>query len=101
MGRGDHGQFIRELAAVMPRCSGVRRLGAAALDLAYVASGRLEGFWERNLSPWDMAAGILLIREAGGFASAIDGSDRIFETRGILAGNEMAHAALRTAISSA
>lgn len=101
MGRGDHGQFIRELAAVMPRCSGVRRLGAAALDLAYVASGRLEGFWERNLSPWDMAAGILLIREAGGFASAIDGSDRIFETRAIIAGNEMAHAALRTAISSA
>ncbi|HRE20865.1 MAG TPA: inositol monophosphatase family protein [Rhabdaerophilum sp.] len=100
-GRGDHGQFIRELAGIMPRCSGVRRMGAAALDLAYVASGRLEGFWERNLSPWDLAAGILLIREAGGFVTAADGSDRIFETRGIIAGNEVAHAALLKAISAA
>lgn len=89
-GRGDHARFIRELAAVMPRCSGVRRLGSAALDLAFVAAGRMEGFWEHNLSPWDMAGGILLVREAGGFVSAVDGSTNIFETGSIIAGNENA-----------
>jgi myo-inositol-1(or 4)-monophosphatase len=100
-GRGDHGQFIRELAGIMPRCAGIRRMGAAALDLAFVASGRLEGFWERNLSPWDMAAGIVLVREAGGFASAADGTDRIFETRAIVVGNEIAHRTLLKAIAEA
>lgn len=99
-GRGDHAQFIRELAGIMPRCAGLRRMGAAALDLAMVAAGRLEGFWERNLSPWDMAAGLLLVREAGGFASAADGSARIFESRSIVAGNEMAHQAILTAFGA-
>ena len=100
-GRGDHGIFVRELAGIMPRCAGIRRMGAAALDLAFVAAGRLDGFWERNLSPWDMAAGILLVREAGGFATAPDGSNRIFETRNIVAGNEMAHHALMKALADA
>src|SRR5688500_18313269 len=64
IGRGDHGLFLRELAALMPRVAGVRRCGAAALDLAWVAAGRFDGFWERDLSTWDVAAGALLIREA-------------------------------------
>jgi myo-inositol-1(or 4)-monophosphatase len=100
-GRGDHGQFVRELAGVMPRCSGVRRMGSAALDLAFVAAGRMEGFWERNLQPWDMAGGILLVREAGGFATAFDGSNRIFETRNVVAGNEVAHATLKDLLAKA
>ncbi len=68
---------LRELAKLMPLCAGVRRSGAAALDLAYVAAGRLDGFWERGLKPWDMAAGMLLVREAGGILRDIetDGGD--------------------------
>jgi myo-inositol-1(or 4)-monophosphatase len=100
-GRGDHGQFIRELAGVMPRCAGIRRLGSAALDLAFVAAGRMEGFWERNLSPWDMAAGILLVRESGGFVTAIDGSSQIFEARHIVAGNEIGHQTLLRILAQA
>lgn len=100
-GRGDHGQFVRELAGIMPRCSGIRRFGAAALDLAFVAAGRYEGYWERNLSPWDVAAGIIIVREAGGFASAFDGSDKVFESKTIVAGNEMAHRVLMEQLAKA
>lgn len=100
-GRGDHGLFIRELAGIMPRCSGIRRLGSAALDLAFVAAGRMEGFWERNLSPWDIGAGILLVREAGGFVTAPDGSNRMFETRNVVAGNEVAHQTLLKLLAQA
>jgi myo-inositol-1(or 4)-monophosphatase len=85
--RGDHGLFLRELAGLMPRVAGIRRMGSAALDLAFVACGRLDAFWEQNLSPWDMAAGIVLVREAGGFATSMDGGSDIFGTRGVLAGN--------------
>jgi myo-inositol-1(or 4)-monophosphatase len=69
-------RFIKDIAHLMPRCAGLRRMGAAALDLAYVASGRFDGFWERNLKPWDVAAGALLVREAGGFVRDIDHDDR-------------------------
>lgn len=100
-GRGDHGLFVRELAGIMPRCAGIRRLGSAALDLAFVAAGRMEGFWERNLSPWDIAAGVILVREAGGFATAIDGSNAIFASRSIVAGNESAHGALLKLLAQA
>ncbi len=79
LGRGHHGNFLVELRNVMAEVSGMRRLGAAALDLAYVAAGRLDGFWERGLSPWDMAAGILMIREAGGFVTDTNGGAKIFE----------------------
>src|SRR5689334_5976041 len=71
--RGDHPKYLATLARVMVATSGVRRLGAAALDLAYVAAGRFEGFWEYSLSPWDIAAGLLLVREAGGFVSDLSG----------------------------
>jgi myo-inositol-1(or 4)-monophosphatase len=90
-GRGDHPGFLRELAAIMPAVAGVRRCGAAALDLAWVAAGRFDGFWERDLSPWDMAAGLLLIREAGGFASDLRGSDGILDSGNVVAGNEAIH----------
>jgi myo-inositol-1(or 4)-monophosphatase len=88
LGRGDLTQFRQEFAAVQEKVAGLRRFGAAALDLAWVAAGRLDGYWERNLSPWDMAAGILLVREAGGFVNDLDGGDDMFGKAEILAGNE-------------
>ncbi|MBA4205986.1 inositol monophosphatase family protein [Pannonibacter phragmitetus] len=101
LGRGDHGRALKELRYVMPEVAGVRRIGAAALDLAYVASGRLDGFWEHNLNPWDIAAGILLIREAGGYVSDIDGKDTMLETGSVVAGNEFIKAQLQKLLKSA
>lgn len=89
LGRGHHGNFLVEMRHVMAEVAGVRRMGAAALDLAYVAAGRLDGFWESGLSPWDMAAGILMIREAGGFVSDADGGADMLEKGSIVAGNEI------------
>ena len=72
-------KFLRELAALMPQCAGVRRAGSAALDMAYVAAGRYDGFWERGLNAWDIAAGALLVREAGGVLRDLvtDGADPV------------------------
>jgi len=89
LGRGHHGNFLIEMRHVMGEVAGVRRMGAAALDLAYVAAGRLDGFWETGLQPWDMAAGILMIREAGGFVSDGDGGTDMLEKGSIVAGNEI------------
>ena len=61
------------------KVAGLRRFGAAALDLAWIAAGRFDGYWERDLSPWDMAAGILMVREAGGFVTDLDGNERTME----------------------
>ncbi|MFD1745211.1 inositol monophosphatase family protein [Rhizobium helianthi] len=91
LGRGNHGKFLVELRHVMGEVAGVRRFGAAALDLAYVAAGRLDGFWEVDLSPWDIAAGLILIREAGGFTSSMSGGTDIFDHRSVVAGNELIH----------
>ena len=74
---------------MMRATSGSRRLGSAALDLAYVAAGRFDGFWERELSTWDMAAGMILIREAGGIVRDAQGGNAIFETGSIVAGNDL------------
>jgi myo-inositol-1(or 4)-monophosphatase len=93
-GRGGHDVFLKELGAVLPEVAGIRRFGSAALDLAWVAAGRYDGFWERNLSPWDMAAGMLLIREAGGYVTDIDGGDEILAKGHIAAGNESIHGQL-------
>ena len=82
LGRGQHGNFLVELRNVMAEVSGIRRLGAASLDLAYVAAGRMDGFWEERLSPWDIAAGILLIREAGGFVSDRGGGQDMLDKAG-------------------
>ena len=63
---------LKEIKELMPKCSGLRRNGAAALDLAYVAAGRLDGYWERGLNSWDVAAGVLIVREAGGLVESLD-----------------------------
>lgn len=100
-GRPDHDGFLRELGAVMGTTAGVRRMGAAALDLAYVAAGRFDGFWERNLRAWDLAAGIVILREAGGFISDAGGKDRVLETGNVVAGNEAIHRALLKQLKAA
>ena len=73
-GRPGHAQFLKELHQISQRVAGVRRFGSAALDLAWVAAGRYDGFWERALKPWDIAAGVVMIVEAGGAVSAVDGA---------------------------
>jgi myo-inositol-1(or 4)-monophosphatase len=101
IGRGDLALFRKEIAAVQERVAGLRRFGAAALDLAWVAAGRFDVFWERDLSPWDMAAGILMVREAGGFATDLDGGDAVFTKKQIIAGNEFLHQELLQALKEA
>jgi myo-inositol-1(or 4)-monophosphatase len=93
-GRTEHARFLLELETAMSAAAGVRRYGAAALDLAYVAAGRYDGFWERGLSPWDVAAGIVLVREAGGFIQDLDGGEGMLGNGSILAGTSSLHAAL-------
>ncbi|HEY4204650.1 MAG TPA: inositol monophosphatase family protein, partial [Xanthobacteraceae bacterium] len=94
IGRGDHELSRREMAALQPRVAGLRRFGAASLDLAYVAAGRLDGYWERNLKSWDMAAGIIMIREAGGVVSDIQTPGDPLVTGDVVCGNEIIHSEL-------
>ncbi len=101
LGRGDHGRCLTEMRHVMAEVAGIRRCGAAALDLAWTAAGRLDGFWEHGLNSWDMAAGLLMVREAGGFVTDIDGGDKMFETASIVAGNEKIQAQLRQLLKKA
>ncbi|HUF45937.1 MAG TPA: inositol monophosphatase family protein [Aestuariivirgaceae bacterium] len=100
LGRGDTVRFGNELARLQPKVAGVRRFGAAALDLAWVAAGRLDGYWERGLANWDIAAGILLVREAGGRAEDIGGGDPLV-TGDVLAGNDHIFEALKGEIVAA
>ena len=86
-GFGDMDEFSRELAIIAPKVCGVRRMGAAALDLAYVAAGRFDGYWERDLKAWDIAAGILLVREAGGYVLDYSGAAATSATTNIIASN--------------
>lgn len=72
IGKTGHGQAIKELHAIGQRVAGIRRLGSSALDLAWVAAGRYDAYWERNLQPWDVAAGLLFVTEAGGLVTSID-----------------------------
>ena len=88
IGRGDLVLAKKDMGAMQEQVAGLRRFGAAALDLAWVAAGRLDGYWERDLKPWDIAAGLCLIREAGGYVSDITGGDEIFATGHVVAGNE-------------
>jgi len=92
-GKQDLDRFLSQLKAVMAVSAGVRRFGSAALDLAYVAAGRYEGFWEFGLHPWDIAAGIVLVREAGGFVTDIGGGG-MMESGEILAANDSLHGPL-------
>jgi myo-inositol-1(or 4)-monophosphatase len=91
IGRGDLVLANRELAAVQPKVAGLRRFGAAALDLAWVAAGRFDAFWERALSPWDIAAGLILVREAGGFVTDFEQGDTPWIGGDVVAGNETMH----------
>jgi myo-inositol-1(or 4)-monophosphatase len=91
---GHIDEYLRMLRNVMKTCAGVRRPGAAALDLAWVAAGRIDGFWEMGLSPWDMAAGALLIREAGGLVGDFAGEEKYMESGRIAAANGKIFAAL-------
>ena len=87
-GRPTLPAVLSDLGRLMPVCAGVRRWGAAALDMAYVAGGRYEGYWERGISPWDVAAGTIIVREAGGFVSGIaEGEDHV-ATGNVICGNE-------------
>jgi myo-inositol-1(or 4)-monophosphatase len=100
-GRGDLALGNRELAAVQPQVAGLRRFGAAALDFAWVAAGRIDAYWERNLSPWDIAAGLLLVREAGGFVTDLDGGDAMLSKGHVVAGNEAMHRDLLAVLKDA
>jgi myo-inositol-1(or 4)-monophosphatase len=100
-GHGDQAQFESILSAVIPEVAGVRRFGAASLDLAWVAAGRFDGFWEQGLSHWDVSAGMLLVKEAGGFVSDFRGGERMVERREVIAANDQLHSKLHKLISQA
>lgn len=87
-GRSDLPETLQDLARIMPTCAGVRRFGAAALDLAYVAAGRYDGFWERALHSWDIAAGIVIVREAGGIVEPLEAGGDIMEDGALICANE-------------
>ncbi len=83
----DFDNYLKSLKVFMQQTAGIRRAGSAALDLAYVAAGRLDGFWENNLKPWDMAAGVLLVQEAGGLVTDPTGSDAFMRSGDVVSGN--------------
>jgi myo-inositol-1(or 4)-monophosphatase len=99
--RGDVALTRAEHIVLQEKVAGLRRFGAAALDLAWVAAGRLDGYWERNLAPWDMAAGIALVREAGGFVTDLQGGDAMLANGSIVAGNETIQRELLKALKEA
>ncbi|MEA2820756.1 MAG: monophosphatase, partial [Bradyrhizobium sp.] len=94
IGRGDHELSRREMTELQPRVAGLRRFGSAALDMAFIAAGRFDGYWERNLQPWDLAAGTIIVREAGGIVSGLTGDDDALRTGNVICGNEYVHAEL-------
>jgi len=87
-GRSDLPATLHDLARIMPECAGVRRWGSAALDMAYVAAGRYDGFWERRLKAWDMAAGIIIVREAGGLIEPLTEGGDILGDGEVICSNE-------------
>ena len=87
-GRADLPETLKDLARLLPATAGVRRFGSAALDMAYVAAGRYEGFWERRLHSWDLAAGIIIVKEAGGLAESMDPEASIVESGEVICANE-------------
>jgi myo-inositol-1(or 4)-monophosphatase len=99
--RGDHERFRRELGVLQKQVAGLRRTGAAALDMAWVASGRFDGFWERDLAAWDLAAGIAIVQEAGGFVTDLDGGLDTMTKGSVVAGNHDIHTALLEALKGA
>lgn len=87
-GRGDLPETLQQLARLLPACAGVRRFGAASLDLAYVAAGRYDGFWERGLNAWDIAAGVVIVKEAGGLIEPMDPDGNILDDGTVICANE-------------
>ena len=100
-GHGDYPQWRAIADAVAPEVAGIRRFGSAALDLAWVAAGRFDAFWESGLKPWDVAAGVLLVREAGGYVSDFRGGDKPFERNEFLASNDGLHTKLHKLVGGA
>ncbi len=94
LGHGDMAEWTRIFGAIAPEVAGIRRFGAASLDLAWLAAGKFDGFWESGLKPWDVAAGILLVREAGGFVTDYRGGSQPIERQQVIAGNDALHSRL-------
>jgi myo-inositol-1(or 4)-monophosphatase len=100
-GHGQHARFLKELHQIAPRVAGVRRFGSASLDLAFVAAGRFDGYWERDIGPWDMAAGALLVTEAGGKVTGADGEAHDLAKGHILATNLDLHTQILSRLNAA
>ena len=101
LGHGNFEEWTRIFSAIAPEVAGIRRLGSAALDLAWVAAGRFDGYWESDLAPWDVAAGMLLVKEAGGFVTDFRGGDQTMERRQFLAANDSLHSKLHKLLAGA
>jgi len=104
LGRGTpegHERFLKELRAVIESTPGIRRFGSAALDLAWVAAGRYDAFWEHGLKAWDVAAGILMVREAQGVVTDLAGGDGMLQSGDILVANEHLHSQMLKLLKSA
>ncbi len=101
IGKDGHDRSMVEVRRLMDQVAGIRRFGAAALDLAYVAAGRYDGFWERNLQPWDLAAGMVIVREAGGLVTQINGGERVLEKGDVLAANPNVYEPMRDMLRTA
>jgi myo-inositol-1(or 4)-monophosphatase len=100
LGHGNFAEWSRIFGAVAPEVAGIRRFGSAALDLAWVAAGRFDGYWESGLQPWDVAAGYLLVKEAGGFVTDFRGQDQVIERRQVLATNDQLHSKLHKLLAA-
>jgi myo-inositol-1(or 4)-monophosphatase len=100
MGHGDTAAYSAILANIMPKVAGVRRFGSAALDLAWLAAGRYDGFWEAGLQKWDIAAGLLLVREAGGLITDYRGGQDMMESGDVIAGNQALHSELHKMVAT-
>ena len=100
-GRPGHKEFLNVSAAVMANCAGIRRFGSAALDLAYVAAGRYEGYWESGIKAWDIAAGIIMVREAGGWICDYEGNNDMLSRGDLVCGNDHLHKPLLKLVQDA
>jgi myo-inositol-1(or 4)-monophosphatase len=101
LGHGNFEEWTKIFSAIAPEVAGIRRFGSAALDFAWVAAGRFDGYWESDLKPWDAAAGMLLVKEAGGFVTDYRGGDQPMERRQFLAGNDGLHSKLHKLLAGA
>lgn len=100
-GRPNHGLFLDEMESAMKAVAGVRRTGSACLDLAWTAAGRFDAYWERNLGPWDIAAGSIIVREAGGIVSDLSGGQDMLAKGSVCAGNQVIHRSLLAVLGEA